>query len=100
MLGRNGEGSSGKRCVEVRGLHRLRKRSSRWKVVRRTCSGKVRGLCRVKPQATYDSFVGDIGETYLREEGYTRHGMRTVDFLVGWMEKMEGVEMNAAYRPV
>jgi hypothetical protein len=69
-------------------------------VVRRTCSGKGRGLCRVKPQATYNSFVGDFGEMYLREECYTRHGMRMVDFLVERMEKMEGVEMNAAYRPV
>ena len=58
------------------------------------------GLSHVKHQATYDSFVGDFGDMFLREEGYSRDGKRMGDFLVGQREKMEGVETNAAYVPI
>ena len=58
------------------------------------------GLCRVKPQATYDNFVGDYGEMFLRKEGYSRDGKRMGDFLVGQREKMEGVATDAAHVPV
>ena len=55
------------------------------------------GLCRVKPQATYDNLVGDFGDMFLRQEGYSRDGKLMADFLVGQREKMEGIAMNAAY---
>ena len=35
------------------------------------------GLCREKPQTTYDNFVADIGEKFV--EGYTREGNRFMD---------------------
>jgi len=57
------------------------------------------GLCRVKPQATYDNLVGDFGDMFMREEGYSRDGKRMADFLVSQREKMEGVEITAAYVP-
>ena len=55
------------------------------------------GLCRVKPQATYDNFVGGFGEVFLKEEGYSLDGKRMVDFLLGQREKMEGVKADAKY---
>ena len=58
------------------------------------------GMCRVKPQATYDNFVGDYGEMFLRGEGFTREGHRMAEFLASQREKMEGVEMNAPYKPL
>jgi hypothetical protein len=43
------------------------------------------GLCRTKPETTYDNFIGDFGEVYV--EGYTRVGKRAVDLL---MKDIEG----------
>lgn len=43
------------------------------------------GLCRTKPQSTYDNLVGDWGEKYV--EGYTR--MRSIDILEGGLEMLE-----------
>lgn len=37
------------------------------------------GLCRTKPETTYDNFVGDLGEAYV--EGNTLEGKRLVDGL-------------------
>lgn len=37
------------------------------------------GLCRTKPQTTYDNFVGQYGERYV--EGYTVAGKEAIDFL-------------------
>lgn len=36
-------------------------------------------LCRTKPEATYDNFVGDFGEEMV--EGYSRKGHRAFDFM-------------------
>ncbi|RAL17465.1 uncharacterized protein BO97DRAFT_380866 [Aspergillus homomorphus CBS 101889] len=40
-------------------------------------------LCRQKPQTTFDNFVRDFGEKYLREEGFTLEGNRGVDRVEG-----------------
>jgi len=37
------------------------------------------GLCRSKPDTTYDNFIADIGEKYV--EGYSRVGKRFLDVL-------------------
>ena len=39
------------------------------------------GLCRTKPEATYNTFVADFGERYLADEGYSQVGKRVVDLL-------------------
>ncbi|KAL8717586.1 MAG: hypothetical protein Q9181_008305 [Wetmoreana brouardii] len=44
------------------------------------------GLCRTKPQTTYDNFVGDWGEKYL--EGYTRVGNRKIDEIEPELERL------------
>ncbi|KAL8697518.1 MAG: hypothetical protein Q9201_007084 [Fulgogasparrea decipioides] len=44
------------------------------------------GLCRTKPQTTYDNFVGDWGEKYV--EGYTRVGNRRIDEVEPELERL------------
>lgn len=39
------------------------------------------GLCRSKPETTYDNFVGEFGEKYLSEEEYSLKGKRVIDLL-------------------
>jgi hypothetical protein len=39
------------------------------------------GLCRTKPETTYDNWVGDVGEK-LGVEGYSREGRTVVDLMV------------------
>jgi hypothetical protein len=38
-------------------------------------------LCRRKPAMTYDNFVGEFGEKYLKEEGYSSEQKKIIDFL-------------------
>lgn len=44
------------------------------------------GLCRTKPQTTFDNFVADWGEKYV--EGYTRDGHREIDRLEAGLERL------------
>ena len=37
------------------------------------------GLCRTKPETTYDNFVGDYGERYV--EGFTLTGKKVIDLI-------------------
>jgi hypothetical protein len=36
-------------------------------------------LCKIKPETTYDNFVGDFGEAYV--EGYSKMGHRIIDVI-------------------
>ncbi|PMD53347.1 uncharacterized protein K444DRAFT_541711 [Hyaloscypha bicolor E] len=38
------------------------------------------GICKTKPETTYDNFVGDFGEKFL--QGYSRVGKTAVDFMM------------------
>jgi hypothetical protein len=38
-------------------------------------------LCRRKPGTTYDNWVGQYGEKYLREEGYSLDKKKVIDFI-------------------
>jgi hypothetical protein len=50
------------------------------------------GLCRVKPQATYDSFVGDFGDMFLREEGIVVMGSAWGISLLGSGRRWRGLK--------
>jgi hypothetical protein len=39
------------------------------------------GLCRSKPEGTYGTWVGDFGEEFLKEEGWSQVGRRGMDLL-------------------
>jgi hypothetical protein len=38
-------------------------------------------LCRRKPSTTYDNWVGQYGERYLRDEGYSTENKKVIDFV-------------------
>ncbi|KAK4561838.1 hypothetical protein LTR86_004518 [Recurvomyces mirabilis] len=42
------------------------------------------GLCRTKPETTYDNFVGDFGDKLV--EGYSRKGHRSMDMIMALVE--------------
>ena len=44
------------------------------------------GLCRSKPETTYDNFVGGWGERYV--EGYSLDGKRAIDFVEAGLERL------------
>lgn len=43
------------------------------------------GFCRTKPELTYDSFVGEIGEALM--DDYSRKGKRMVDMMLSMAEE-------------
>lgn len=49
------------------------------------------GLCRNKPESTWDNFVGDFGERYV--EGYSLEGRKVIDVMEsGVMEMLDGMD--------
>ena len=42
--------------------------------------GKMCGFCRTKPETTYNSFVGEIGEALM--DDYSRQGKRVTDLML------------------
>jgi hypothetical protein len=45
---------------------------------------QICGLCRTKPETTYDNFAGDFGEQMV--EGYSREGRRFYDVVLSTVE--------------
>ena len=46
--------------------------------------GVMCGLCRTKPETTYDNFVGEFGEELV--QGYSRKGRRAMDMIMATVE--------------
>ncbi|PVH72517.1 hypothetical protein DL98DRAFT_433052 [Cadophora sp. DSE1049] len=47
---------------------------------RKSINDTMCGLCKTKPQATYDNFAADFGTAYI--EGYSRAGTTVLDILI------------------